>query len=212
MKYIYVLLVAIVNYAITFFIGYLVSTFLYLELKVIPLSIIFVLIYTINIVIVFIEWILLNKFFKELNVKFEKSVNIKTYILLLILPTILFLSYKIFVNDFVYIEIINSTQVLFYILSNIILVPIIEEILYRDILIKILLNKGSGILFTAIFTSFLFSLTHLVPDDIDMLYLVYIFLNGMVLFYIRIKNNLFFAIISHSIINLVVYFFEINMW
>ena len=73
---------------------------------------------------------------------------------------------------------------------------------------RIIVNKNN-IVVSSIIISFLFMLIHIDSNNIDLSYLFYIFITGMVLFFVRLNNGLFNSIVVHSLINLTVYVFQL---
>lgn len=100
-------------------------------------------------------------------------------------------------NDF-----IENTLIFF---STVVLTPIVEETMFRGIIIKSLNNLE--IKYKILISSIFFSLMHL-PIDINSL--IIIFFLGIILGIITIKLGLIFAIIFHFIYNLIWYLLNIN--
>lgn len=100
-------------------------------------------------------------------------------------------------NDF-----IENTLIFF---STVVLTPIVEETMFRGIIIKSLNNLETK--YKILISSILFSLMHL-PIDINSL--IIIFFLGIILGIITIKLGLIFAIIFHFIYNLIWYLLNIN--
>ncbi len=211
MKYLLALLVSIINYLITYLLGFLVSKYFYNEWQLISINTIFFFIYLFNVIIVFIEWLIFNKFFRYVQYVEQSEYKTIFYLFFFLLPTFFFIGYKLSIGDVHGFNIKNYTQVINYVAVHILFIPVIEELIYRDIMFKILVKNKRNIVLVSIFISFLFMLTHISPDNVDLLYLFYIFLNGMLLFLIRLKKGLLFSIIAHSSINLVVYLFQLKI-
>ncbi|WP_445456797.1 lysostaphin resistance A-like protein [Flavobacterium sp. HNIBRBA15423] len=92
----------------------------------------------------------------------------------------------------------NFTKNILLFFSTVILTPIVEEIMFRGIIIKVLCDFKLS--YKILISSVLFSLMHL-PIDIN--YFIIIFFLGITLGIIAIKLNLTFAIIFHSTYNLI---------
>lgn len=91
-------------------------------------------------------------------------------------------------------------------LSSVILIPIIEEIVFRGIIIKYL--KENSKLKKVIFSSILFALIHM-PASIN--YLLIIFFLGIILCQIALNIGLIYSILFHSTYNFVALLLDNNI-
>ena len=98
----------------------------------------------------------------------------------------------------------------FTVLNVIILVPILEELIFRRAIIKLLINKRENIYFAIILSSFLFSLIHINFLDINFISIINSFLFGIVLAIIYIKLGLKYSILLHVFSNLIWFLLSIN--
>lgn len=205
-----IFLIFILNYLISFFLGYFLSYTLYDEISQKVYVYILSIVNTFNLLVVFIEWWIIRQYiFKEQKESY-KIINDKLLrnILIVLFPAFLFAIYSLFTNRLISLdferhinEIIN--QILVYIL----LIPLIEEIIYREILFKILIKAKTKIYWIGLITSFLFTLIHVNPLEFDLFYLLYIFIIGLGLFFVRLKNGLLASIVTHSLVNLIMIVF-----
>ena len=92
-------------------------------------------------------------------------------------------------------------------MTIVIFTPIIEELVYRGILVHILFKNSTLGLIEIVYISFLFMLAH-IDLTVNFLYLGYIFTIGVILLLIRIRKGLLVSIFIHSLINLIVFFFR----
>ena len=89
---------------------------------------------------------------------------------------------------------------------TILIVPVFEELLFRKIIFKSLLKKYNNLLFAVIFSSLVFSLTHLSLSNI-----IPTFLLGIIVAYIYNKtNNIWYPIIFHVLYNILWFLILIN--
>jgi len=96
---------------------------------------------------------------------------------------------------------IVKMNLLFLILSSVIVGPLVEEIIFRNILIG-KLEKFNNKIITILLASFIFAIMH--SGIINM---IYAFLLGIILNTIYIKNkNLLYPLITHSSANLITLF------
>ena len=202
-----IILISIIDYYLTSYLGYIIATYVYLKWKLLSINNLLILAYFIKLPIVLLTWLFIKKYFSETKFNQTKYPKFKVYLIALF-PTIIFLIYRHIINDISYIEISNYRQVVRYVITYLFLVPIVEELIYRGIMFRIIVNKNN-IVVSSIIISFLFMLIHIDPNNIDLSYLFYIFITGMVLFFVRLNNGLFNSIVVHSLINLTVYIFQL---
>ncbi len=92
----------------------------------------------------------------------------------------------------------------------VLLTPIIEEIIFRGYILKILEKKK--LVPKILFTSFLFTLTH-IPSDLNSLFVIFIF--AILLGLISLRFGLIYSIIFHSLYNFIwfiMYIFSHKYW
>lgn len=206
-KYLLVILISVIDYYLTSYLGYIIATYVYLKWKLLSINNLLILAYFIKLPIVLLTWLLIKKYFSETKFNQTKYPKFKVYLIALF-PTIIFLTYRHIINDISYVEISNYRQVVRYVITYLFLIPIVEELIYRGIMFRIIVNKNN-IVVSSIIISFLFMLIHIDSNNIDLSYLFYIFITGMVLFFVRLNNGLFNSIVVHSLINLTVYVFQL---
>ncbi|SMC81046.1 hypothetical protein [Moheibacter sediminis] len=208
-KILLVIFLSILNYAITFSLGYFFSYLLYDRLSETAFIYILSIVYFFNLLIVLAEWWIIKKYFLK-EQEFTNKINSRAIgnILIVLIPTFLFAGYKLFTGNLLSFNInTDFDKIINHIIVYILLMPVIEQIIYGDILFKILIKTKIKIALVATIISFLYMLTSMDPYKIDLMYLVYTFIVGMGLFFVRLKNGLFFSIVAHSLINLVILFF-----
>lgn len=208
MKYIYAILFFLLNYLFDFFLAFIIMDMLVLKINCIDSDTMFLVTQFISMVFVLFEWFLFSKYYKQFRLKRADSrdINIWKLFVIVILPTVLFLSYEHFVNQSQIPQSLDVKKFFLYELIYFTLIPITEELIYREILYKILIKKN--VFISSIIISILFSLTHIGVGKIEVVYLFYIFVNGMVLFFVRFRKNLLYSIISHSLINVIVFTYQ----
>jgi membrane protease YdiL (CAAX protease family) len=87
---------------------------------------------------------------------------------------------------------------LIIIISVVVIAPIIEEMIFRGLLLRGLEKKYESVVLSVIYSSILFAVIHVLPS-----FFIQIFLIGMILGFLSIKfNSIFPGIVLHSINNL----------
>jgi len=87
---------------------------------------------------------------------------------------------------------------LIIIISVVVIAPIIEEMIFRGLLLRGLEKKYKSVVLSVIYSSILFAVIHVLPS-----LFIQIFLIGMILGFLSIKfNSIFPGIVLHSINNL----------
>lgn len=101
----------------------------------------------------------------------------------------------------------SFNQKAFKFINLIMLVPVVEEYVFRGVILKTLLNNRNKV-FSVLFSSFLFALIHInyYPFSFDIISVLSAFILGTVTTIVYLKSNLFGAIIFHSVFNLFWYF------
>lgn len=104
-----------------------------------------------------------------------------------------------------------SFYILFYFINNILLTPILEELVFRRIIFQSLIRE-KRILISLLFSSFLFTLIHI--DFVEYDYYLYIatFLIGIVLGVIYYKYGLLYSVLFHLIFNLLTFVIKLNQY
>ena len=203
-------LIFVLNYLITFFLGYFLSYSLYDEISQKAYVYILSIVNTFNLFLVFIEWWLIRKYILKEQKEFYKIVNNKLYrnILVVLFPALAFAIYSLLTDRLISLDFENHIhEIINQILVYILLIPLIEEIIYREILFKLLIKAKTKIYWIGLVTSLLFTLIHINPLEFDLFYLLYIFIIGLVLFFVRLKNGLLASIITHSLVNSIMIIF-----
>ncbi|WP_161635358.1 CPBP family intramembrane glutamic endopeptidase [Aquimarina macrocephali] len=104
-----------------------------------------------------------------------------------------------------------SLDIVFKMIYTIILLPVLEELLFRRIIFKSLLNKYSNLWIAILISSLLFSIIHLSINN-----LIPTFLFGVIASYIYFKtNNIWYSILLHVISNLIwfiIYLYPKKYW
>lgn len=153
-----------------------------------------------SIITIIINIIIIIFIIKKYKIKYKK-INIKS-----IIPYIYFcLSFTIFYN--LIILYLNKTtnssdiNIIILFISSGIVGPILEELVFRKLIIDKLI-KFNSINKTIIISSLIFSLLHL-----NIIRIIYTFIIGIIYGYVYISNkNMLYSIIIHSISNIVVLF------
>ncbi len=208
MKYLYSIFVVVLNYLFAFLTVPIVFNFFVKDLNIINKNTLFLVVNFLNALFVLLLGLLFYRHYKQSHLERYNAKNIGfiNLIAIVIFPTIVFFMYKYFTSQIdIHYNNINITDFILYQFAYIAFIPFTEEFIYREILYKILIKEN--IFYVSIFISILFTMTHIGLDKFDLIYLLYIFFNGMVLFYVRYKKNLSFAMISHAIINTIVIYF-----
>ncbi len=206
-KVLLAIFLSVLNYAITFLLGYFFSYLLYYRLSETGFIYILSIVYFFNLLIVLAEWWIIKRYFiKESEISQVTNNKVLRNIFIVLLPAFLFTGYRLYIGNLASFN-IDTDKIINHIIVYVLLIPVIEEIIYRDVLFKILIKTKIKIVLVAIIISFLFMLTHIDPYKFDLLYLIYAFIVGMGLFFVRLKNGLFFSILTHSLINLIILLF-----
>ncbi|MBP2834252.1 CPBP family intramembrane metalloprotease, partial [Aquimarina sp. U1-2] len=98
--------------------------------------------------------------------------------------------------------ILNATKI-------ILIVPIVEEFVFRGIILK-LINFKYSTLTSLIISSTLFSLIHFNPLSFSLITLVTTFVTGMVFGVLLLRFGLFYSILGHIIFNLIWFILKMN--
>ena len=206
MKWFLSILFVLLNYLFIFFAVPFVYKFFFERLSIINISDIFIIVHFLDVLFVLFLYAIFYKYYRQSVSERNNDKNIEFLYLVIIvmLPTIVFLLYKYLVGEINYND-FNVKEFFLYQLAYITFIPFTEEILFREILYKILIKYN--IFVVSIFISILFTVIHIGVGEFDLIYLLYIFLNGVVLFYVRYKKNLYYVIASHAMINMIVIFF-----
>ena len=109
---------------------------------------------------------------------------------------------------------LNHYLLVFGIFNIVILQPVIEELLFRHILFKVLNPNRKNLVVYVLLSSFLFSAFHFNPININLQYLFVILLLGMILALIYLKAGFFGSLIGHVVYNLIFVlkrFFDIDV-
>lgn len=208
-KYIFILLISVFNYFLTYYIVFFIAKFLYNEEQLIPVKAVFVVTYSINIVLVLIEWKIFIKYIGKIKTIASNNINLLMFVVLSIIP-ISYILYKGFLGV-PYIDISDTEVVLYSIVSSIILLPIIEELIYRDILYRVFFKNSADVVKGILFISFLFTLTHIASWDINWFYLIHVFFLSIIFFLLRIKYGLLYSILAHSFVNFIWFLLKIRI-
>jgi membrane protease YdiL (CAAX protease family) len=151
--------------------------------------------------------------FKKENIKFLnlRIVNFPTFLLILVASLMFVYIYPAF-NSYFYKNILERTLVLTSLqiknltsltvfLHTIILMPLLEEILFRGVFVR-LLSRTNNLAVSVLIPSFFFSLYHFNTEQ-----LLSAFIFGIILGLIYYKtNNLTISIFMHSLTNLFLFF------
>ena len=216
-KYIYVILFTVFNYLLTYAIGYFIGRIAGILLvqnlsDTDPITVkkaALAVVYSINIIIVLIEWKIFKKYIGKIKPIASNNINILMFVGVLIIP-IFYIIYRFFIG-IPYTDTSDTSIVLYSIVSNIILLPIIEELIYRDILFRVFFKNSDDVVKGILFISFLFTLTHIGSWNINWLYLIHIFFLSIFFFFLRIKYGLLYAILAHSFINFTWFLLKIRI-
>lgn len=197
--YAYALLLTAANFLLSILLTFFVLRYLVSEWKIISFDYLLITVVLLNLLVVLIQWYYLAKN-KTLGIfEIPKNSFITGGLYLgIILLTILYQFYHGNTPS------INKKDLFYQIpllLSTIVIVPIIEELVYREILIKILGIKSKLTFIDLIYLSFLFTLIHIDINSINWLYLAHIFIMGIFLLLIRIRLGLAASIVMHIVIN-----------
>ncbi len=144
------------------------------------------------------------------NIKIGFNFKIKSYIPLIIFGIFLLTIFIVFIIPFLFYinsfispteELINPFNSLVYIFGGIFIGPIIEEILFRNIILTSLVNNPKYSVKKAIIISaFIFSIIHIVPSQIFSSFILGLFIG----FYFYKTNSLFGSILLHASVNLII--------
>ena len=94
-----------------------------------------------------------------------------------------------------------NTQI-FFLLKVILLVPILEEVFFRGVVLRIFLNKNASIILSIIISSLLFALIHFNPLSINYITILTAFSFGIIAGIVYIRYGLLYAIIFHMLHNI----------
>lgn len=208
MKYLYILVIAVINYFASIFIGYLV--FSYLNSNGYTYGGGLVIAYSINAIIVFFEWLFFKEYLNKIKNIILGNINVLIYSSLFLFPVFYFI-YKVIFGKLVYLDTSDMTKVIYYIASNIIIVPVIEELIYRDVLYRVFFKNSDEVVKGIVFISFLFTLTHIASWDINWFYLIHTFFLSIIFFLLRIRYGLLYAILAHSFVNFIWFLLKISI-
>jgi len=116
---------------------------------------------------------------------------------------------KIILGKMEFPKIAEQKEINFILIFNtVIIIPIVEELFFRKIMINYF--KNSGLLFGLFFSSLLFSIIHIESTVFDFFRVLDKFLFGILAGIIYIKWGLFFSVTFHIISNLIWYILFIN--
>lgn len=154
-----------------------------------------------TLVILLVTIVIANKFFPINKNIFNLQIDYKFLFILFLLGIILFILTVSIASllgfNFNHKLYNNTTAIYLDILSFIILAPFIEEVFFRGIIFYNLLKRYSFWI-SAVYSSILFSISH-----ISFYMLIPAFIIGIVLSWIlKKKMNIIYCIVAHAIINL----------
>ena len=156
-----------------------------------------------NLILVLFQWYFFYKKICLIKTKPSRSFT-STLVILAIFLVIVFQLYNKKTISFELNNLLNDWT---FFISTVILIPIIEEIVYRGVLVHILFKNSSLGVIEIVYISFLFMLAH-IGLTMDWLYLLSVFTIGVILLLIRIRKGILISIIIHSLINLIVFLFR----
>lgn len=210
-KYFYVFVIVLINYLISYLLNYFIIHYIFVEWHILSTSkYILFLANLINLIIVVIQWYLFNKKLKKIDKQFINRLPIIFLYLFIFVATALYQLYII--GEIEYIQVSVLSKKIFYIISFIVLIPIFEELIYRDILVRVLINNNNISIGNIVYISLLFTLIHIISNNINWLYLFFVFIIGAILLLIRLRKGLLASIIVHSLVNLIVFLFRLDIW
>lgn len=160
--------------------------------------------------------------FKELKKEYKSLFDVVNFpnILLIVIANILFTSLIFFVLNYMsnlglitfnsslfgFLNLNNSVHVILYFITIVILSPIVEEILFRGILLrKLILDFKFNVKWVIILTSVLFGFCHSFGGILS----AFLFGICMSIFYIK-SRNIFVPILAHMINNLISFFLALS--
>lgn len=87
--------------------------------------------------------------------------------------------------------------------KTVILIPIVEELFFRGIILKNLIKNNKGVVLSIIFTSFLFMLVHINFMSVNFITLATVFIFSIFSGFVYIKYGLLYSILFHWAYNLI---------
>ncbi len=200
--YLYVFLIAAISYGFSFLLTIFVSRYIVIDWQLVSSKFLLPTTVLLNLLIIILLWLFFDKRLDKIDIKQPK---IKFTIFLYIIAVVLTIIYQLHQGKSNFREITDILEKWPLFISIVVLIPIIEELVYREILVRFLYINGVISVISILFVSFLFTLTHIGLDSTNWLYMIYIFIIGITLLFIRIKNGLFASMITHIFINAIVW-------